>query len=89
VSGSVRAVKPSKREPVKLAAAALLGGLAVLFAVLNLDDVPVNWIFFTADAPLIIVIIVSGLVGLIFGAVVARAILTRGSKQTGPPAERK
>ena len=75
------AVKPSKREPLKLAAAALLGGLAVLFAVLNLDDVKVNWIVFTGRAPLIVVIVVSGLVGVVLGLVVMRVVITRRSAE--------
>jgi uncharacterized integral membrane protein len=45
-------------------AAAVLGGLAAVFAVLNRDDVEVNWILGTWSTPLIIVIAVSFLVGV-------------------------
>jgi uncharacterized integral membrane protein len=46
--------------------------LAVLFAVLNLDEVEVNWIVGTFDTPLIVVIAVSILVGAGLGYVAAR-----------------
>ena len=43
--------------------AAVLGGIALLFAVLNLDEVSVNWLLGTWETPLIIVIVVSFLLG--------------------------
>jgi len=43
----------------RMIAAFLLGALAVLFAVLNLDEVEVNWILATGETPLILVIVVS------------------------------
>jgi uncharacterized integral membrane protein len=49
-----------------------LGGLVVLFAVLNLDEVDVNWIVGTWQTPLIIVIAVAMLLGAGIGYVVAR-----------------
>jgi uncharacterized integral membrane protein len=42
----------------------LLTVLITLFAVLNLDDVRVDWIFGHSRAPLIIVIVISLLVGI-------------------------
>ena len=50
----------------------LLGALAVLFAVLNLDDVDVNWIVATWQTPLIVVILISALIGAALGWTVAR-----------------
>ena len=47
--------------------AAVLGGIALLFAVLNLDEVSVNWLLGTWETPLIIVILVSFLLGAGFG----------------------
>jgi lipopolysaccharide assembly protein A len=41
--------------------------VVALFAVLNLDEVEVNWIFGTAQTPLIIVIAVSFLLGVATG----------------------
>jgi uncharacterized integral membrane protein len=49
-----------------------LGGLGVLFAVLNVDEVEVNWILGTWSTPLIIVIALSFLVGAGVGYQVAR-----------------
>lgn len=45
----------------RLIAGALLGGLAVLFAVLNLDEVRVHWMVGTWSTPLIVVVVLSGL----------------------------
>ncbi len=57
----------SREERLRLAAAFALGALVVLFAVLNLDDVQVNWIVATWDTPLIVVILLSLLVGTAIG----------------------
>jgi uncharacterized integral membrane protein len=55
-----------RRELARTCALVLLAVLATLFAVLNVEDVKVNWIFGTDEAPLIIVIVISVLVGAIF-----------------------
>lgn len=58
----------SKRSRRELARTGGLVGLAVLmtlFAVLNVKDVEVNWIFGKSSTPLIIVIVVSLLVGIL------------------------
>lgn len=57
----------SREERLRLAGAFALGALVVLFAVLNLDDVQVNWIVATWDTPLIVVILLSLLVGTAIG----------------------
>jgi uncharacterized integral membrane protein len=49
---------------LRLAAAAVAGTLAVLFALLNLDQVEVNWVLGSGETPLIIVIVVSFLLGV-------------------------
>jgi uncharacterized integral membrane protein len=49
-----------------------LAGLGGVFAVLNLDEVEVNWIIGTFDTPLIVVIAVSVLIGAALGYVAAR-----------------
>ena len=51
----------------RLIAGAILGGLAVLFAVLNLDEVRVHWIVGTWFTPLIVVILLSLAIGWILG----------------------
>jgi len=50
----------------------VLIALGVLFAVLNLDEVSVNWIVGTWRTPLIIVIAVSVLVGAAIGFLIGR-----------------
>ncbi len=49
-----------------------LGGLGALFAVLNVDEVDVNWLFGTWSTPLIIVIAISFVLGAAAGYLVAR-----------------
>ena len=66
--------RPAKRAPERRrqALAFGLGGLSVLFAVLNLDEVEVNWIIATGQTPLIVVIAFSMLVGAAIAYVVGR-----------------
>lgn len=66
-SAADRSPARSRRERARLAASFVLGALAVLFAVLNLDDVQVNWIIGKWDTPLIVVIALSLLVGAAIG----------------------
>ena len=60
------------RERMRLAASFVIGALAVLFAVLNLDDVEVNWIIGTWDTPLIVVIALSLILGAMVGWFLSR-----------------
>ena len=62
----------SRRERARLVVVAGVSALAALFAVLNLDEVEVNWIVGTFDTPLIVVIAVSILVGAALGYAAAR-----------------
>ncbi len=57
--------KRSRREQARTGAAVALAVLMTLFAVLNLKQVEVNWIFGKSSTPLIIVIVVSLLVGIL------------------------
>jgi uncharacterized integral membrane protein len=61
-----------RREQVRTIAAFGLGGLGALFALLNVDEVEVNWILGTWSTPLIIVIALSFLVGAGAGYLIAR-----------------
>ena len=56
----------------RLIAGAILGGAAVLFAVLNLDEVRVNWIVGTWITPLIVVILLSLAIGATLGWLATR-----------------
>lgn len=55
----------SQRDMARTGGLVVLAVLMTLFAVLNLKDVEVNWIFGTTETPLIIVIVVSLLVGVL------------------------
>jgi uncharacterized integral membrane protein len=57
---------------VRRGAGVVLAVLSILFAVLNLDTVQINWIFVTGDTPLIIVILMCLLVGVALGLIIAR-----------------
>jgi uncharacterized integral membrane protein len=53
-------------------AVAGLAALGAVFAVLNIDEVDVNWIFGTWQTPLIVVIALSMLIGAGLGILVSR-----------------
>jgi len=55
----------SRGELARTSAFVVLAILITLFAILNLDEVKVNWIFGSGHAPLIIVIVISLLVGIV------------------------
>ena len=54
----------SARERSRTIALVALAILITLFAVLNLDEVKVDWIVGSGHAPLIIVIVISMLIGI-------------------------
>jgi uncharacterized integral membrane protein len=62
--------KPRERrktsERAKAVVPILLAALAIVFAVVNLNQVKVDWIVGSGHAPLIIVIVISLLVGVVF-----------------------
>jgi uncharacterized integral membrane protein len=55
----------SRRDLTRTGALVALAVLITLFAVFNTDKVKVHWVFGTDEAPLIIVIVVSLLVGVV------------------------
>jgi uncharacterized integral membrane protein len=55
----------SRREMARTGGFVALAVLMTLFAVLNVKEVEVNWIFGKSNTPLIIVIVVSLLVGIL------------------------
>lgn len=55
----------TRRERTRAAALVVLAVLTTLFAVLNVKDVEVNWIFGKSSTPLIVVIVLSLLVGIL------------------------
>ena len=65
--------QPEKRGIDKRQIAVLgLAGLGGVFAVLNLDEVEVNWILGTWETPLIIVIAISMVIGAALGYLATR-----------------
>jgi uncharacterized integral membrane protein len=62
----------SVSERSRTVGAFALGALAVVFAVMNLDEVDVSWIIGTWETPLIVVIAVSVLIGAGIGWTLAR-----------------
>jgi uncharacterized integral membrane protein len=67
---------PARRQRARIAVAGVLGALVTLFAVLNLDEVEVNWLFGTWSTPLIVVVVVC----LAAGMAIDRALVRRGRK---------
>jgi uncharacterized integral membrane protein len=63
---------PARRERMRTVVAFGLGGLGAVFAVLNFDEVDVNWVFGTWSTPLIVVIALSFLLGAGLGFLVSR-----------------
>jgi uncharacterized integral membrane protein len=55
----------SNREMVRASSLFILTALAIVFALLNLDDVEVHWAFGSGRAPLIVVIVISLLIGIV------------------------
>jgi uncharacterized integral membrane protein len=59
------AERRSRRETARSGALVVLAVLTTLFAVFNLKEVKVSYVFGTGKAPLIIVIVISLLVGIV------------------------
>ena len=55
--------KPDRAQGSRTIAAAVLGAIAAVFAVINLDDVEVDWLVGSWQTPLIVVIALSMLIG--------------------------
>ncbi len=64
---------PARRERGRLIAAAVVGAVVAAFALLNLGNVKVHWLFATGRTPLIIVIALAFLLGMLVDRLVARA----------------
>ena len=55
----------SPRATARSGALIAVAVVATLFAVLNVNEVKVDWIFGSGHAPLIVVIVISALVGIV------------------------
>lgn len=76
-SPPVKARKRSSSDLLRTAGLVILAVLITLFAVLNLDEVKVDWIFGSGRAPLIIVIVISLLVGIVLTYFAERLVRKR------------
>jgi uncharacterized integral membrane protein len=61
--------KPKKRGNAKLIVAAIAAVLAIVFVVINTNQVEINFLFFKVTAPLLVALIVSMLLGFIVGLI--------------------
>jgi uncharacterized integral membrane protein len=75
-----RRLPPSRRDQARTIGLVVLAGLGVLFAVLNFDEVKVNWLLGTWSTPLIIVIAISFLLGSSVGYLLARRRPTKSRR---------
>jgi uncharacterized integral membrane protein len=69
--------KPDRTASARTAAAAILGAVAAVFAVINLDEVKVDWLVGSAQTPLILVIVLS----MLLGAGLDRLLVRRARKR--------
>ncbi len=69
--------KPDRGANTRVAAAAILGGVAALIAVFNLDKVKVDWVVGSWQTPLIVVIVLS----MLLGAALDRVLVRRARKR--------
>jgi uncharacterized integral membrane protein len=69
--------KPDRAANTRMAAAAVLGGIAAVFAVINLDKVKVDWLVGSWQTPLILVIVLS----MLLGAGLDRVLVRRARKR--------
>lgn len=77
--GTTTAGAPPARAPAerrdrgRLIAAGIVGAVIAVFAVVNLDQVKVHWVFATARTPLILVIVLAFVLGMIVDRLAVRA----------------
>jgi uncharacterized integral membrane protein len=64
-SGQSGPAKRSQRETARSVALVVLAILVTLFAVFNLNEVKVSYVFGSTHAPLIVIIVVSVLFGIV------------------------
>lgn len=58
---------PFAKENRRLVIGLVIGAVVAAFAVVNLDDVEVDWLFTTSQTPLIVVIALSFILGALAG----------------------
>jgi uncharacterized integral membrane protein len=76
-----KAPRRTNKENGRLIAAGTIGGLVVAFALLNTNEVQVNWLVSKQQTPLIVVIAVAFVVGLAFGFGYSKMSARRSAKR--------
>lgn len=79
-AGPSKLDKRSRRELARTSALVILAILITLFAVFNLKEVKVSYVFGSGKAPLIIVIVISVLVGIVLAYFAERIPRKRKSR---------
>lgn len=62
-----------RRRQQRLTAAAVIGAIVAIFALMNLNDVKVHWVVTTVQTPLIVVIVLAFLLGIVADRLLLRA----------------
>jgi uncharacterized integral membrane protein len=73
------ATRADRRQQERRIAAAVIGTLVVVFALINLNDVKVHWLITTQKTPLIVVIALA----FVLGILADRLLLARAKKKHG------
>ncbi|MFM9044004.1 MAG: LapA family protein [bacterium] len=73
--------KPKKRGNAKLVVAAVAAVLAIVFVIINTNQVEINFLFFKLTAPLLVALIVSMLLGFIVGLIFPKLRADRSNSQ--------
>lgn len=73
--------KPKKRGNAKLVVAAVAAVLAIVFVIINTNQVEINFLFFKVTAPLLVALIVSMLLGFIVGLIFPKLRADRSNSQ--------
>ena len=61
--------RPKKRGNAKLVVALIAAVLAIVFVIINTNQVEINFIFFKVTAPLLVALLVAILLGFIIGLI--------------------
>jgi uncharacterized integral membrane protein len=71
---------PDRKQQARIAAAGLCGVLVTVFAIANLGEVDVNWVFGTWSTPLILVVVLCFAAGM----AVDRVLVRRSRRERAP-----
>lgn len=70
-SGREQEQRIRRSQTLRVISIVALLGLIVAFAMANSDTVGIDWVFTTTEAPMVLVIALSGGIGFLIGALVA------------------